>query len=79
MLASCVALASQLFFSFSVVSDSLHPGSCVRGTLLAAVVEWVAISFSRGSFPTQGCNLCLPHCWRILSRLVARVLQEAFL
>ena len=28
--------------------------------------EWVAIPFSRGSFPTQGSNLSLPHCRQIL-------------
>ena len=51
------------------MSDSLHPGSCVHGIFLAGILEWLAISFSRESYPTQGWNLCLLHCWRILYRL----------
>ena len=41
--------------SFSVVSDSLRlhglylPGSSVHGILQARILEWVAISFPRGS------------------------------
>ena len=37
------------------------PGSSVHGIFLARVLEWVAISFSRGSFLTQGSNLRLLH------------------
>ena len=35
----------------SVISDSLQPlpGSSVHGILLARILEWVAIPFSRGS------------------------------
>ena len=57
----------------SVVSVSLQPkhyrqpGSSVHGILQAGILEWVAISFSRGSPQprdrTQGSNLGLPH-WR---------------
>ena len=42
--------------SHSIVSDSLQPmdcslsGSSVHGILQARILEWVAISFSRGSF-----------------------------
>ena len=32
------------------------PGSSVHGLSQARTLEWVAISFSRGSFPTQGLN-----------------------
>ena len=32
------------------------------GILQARVLEWIAISFSRGIFPTQGSNPSLPHC-----------------
>ena len=34
----------------------------VHGILQARILEWVAIPFSRGIFPTQGWNLVLPHC-----------------
>ena len=35
------------------------PGSSVHGVLQARILEWIAISFSRGIFLTQGLNLCL--------------------
>ena len=38
----------------------------VHGILQARILEWVAISFSRGIFPTQGSNLHLLHCRQIL-------------
>ena len=37
------------------------PGSSVHGILQARILEWVAISSSRGNFPTQGLNSCLFH------------------
>ena len=39
------------------------------GILQARILEWVAVSFSRGSFPTQGSNPGLPHCRRIFYQL----------
>ena len=42
--------------------DCSPPGSNVHGILQARILEWVAIPFSRGIFPTQGLNpylLCL--------------------
>ena len=38
-------------------------GSSVHGILQARILEWVAISYSRGIFPTQGSNPDLVH-WR---------------
>ena len=38
----------------------------VHGIFQARVLEWVAISFSRGIFLTQGSNLSLLHCRQIL-------------
>ena len=40
------------------------PGSSVNGIFQARILEWVAISLSRGIFLTQGSNsylLCLLH------------------
>ena len=37
--------------------------------LQARIVEWVAMPFSRGIFPTQGSNLGLLHCRQILYHL----------
>ena len=39
----------------------------VQGILQARILEWVAISFSRGIFPTQGLNSGLLHCRQILT------------
>ena len=43
--------------------DYSPPGSSVHRILLARILEWVAIPFSRGIFLTQGLNLGFPH-WR---------------
>ena len=45
------------------------PGSSLHGILQVRRLEWVAILFSRGSFPTQESNLCLLHCKHILYHL----------
>ena len=44
----------------------------VHGILQARILEWVAVTFSRGSFPTQGLNPGLPHCRRVLYQLSHR-------
>ena len=49
--------------------DCSLPGSSVHGIFQARVLEWVAISFSRGSFLTQGSNLGLLHCRQMLYHL----------
>ena len=46
--------------------DCSLPGSSVHGVLQAIILEWVAISFSMGMFPTQGSNPGLPHCRQTL-------------
>ena len=53
--------------SHSVVSHSLWPHGIVPGILQARILEWVAISCSRGIFQTQGSNPGLPHCRQMLS------------
>ena len=47
--------------------DCNPPGSWVHGILQARMLEWVAISFSRGIFLTQGSN---PHLLHLLHWLV---------
>ena len=49
---SCLTLCDPM--------DCSLPGSSVYGIFQARVLEWVAISFSRGSFPSQGSKLGLP-------------------
>ena len=73
-----IILKSLWKWSCSFVSDSCDhmdcslPGSFIHGIFQARVLEWVAISFSRGSFPTQGLNPGLPHCRRVLYQLSHR-------
>ena len=47
-------------------TDCSPPGSSVHGILQARILECVAISFSRGIFPTQGSNPGLLHCRQML-------------
>ena len=62
-------LVAQLCPSLCDPMDCSLPGSSVHGTLQARILEWGAISFSRGIFPTQGLNPSLPHCSQILYQL----------
>ena len=55
---SCLTLCDPM--------DCSPPGSSVHGILQARILEWVAISFSRGIFPIQGSNPGLPHCRQTL-------------
>ena len=50
-LLSCLSLCDP--------KDCRPPGSSVHGILQARILEWVAISYSRGIFLTQGSNPCL--------------------
>ena len=59
----CVLVAQSCLTLCDPV-DCSPPGSSVQGILQARILEWVAISFSRGS--SQGLNLSLPHCRQIV-------------
>ena len=50
--------------------DCSPPGSSVHGIPRTRILEWVAISFSRGIFPTQGSNLCF-----LLGRWILKILS----
>ena len=49
-------------------TDCSPPGSSVNGILKEKILEWVALSFSRGS-SSRGMNLSLLHCRQILHHL----------
>ena len=49
--------------------DFSPPSSSILGIFQAKILEWVAISFSRGIFPTQGLNPGLLHYRQILYQL----------
>ena len=59
LLQSCLTLCKPM--------DCSPPGSCVHGTLQARILEWVAISFSRGYSPPRDrtCVSCIGR-WIIL-------------
>ena len=50
-LQSCLTLCDPI--------DCSPPWSSVHGLVQARILEWVAISSSRGIFPSQGSKLCL--------------------
>ena len=58
---SCPTLCDPMDYSL--------PGSFVPGIFQARVLEWGAISFSRGIFLTQGSNLGLLQCRQMLYHL----------
>ena len=49
--------------------DCILLGSSVHGILQTRILEWVAIPFSRGIFPTQELNPGLLNCRQILYQL----------
>ena len=61
---SCLTLCNHM--------DCNLPGSFVHGIFQARILEWVAISCSRRSYPTQGLNPDLPHCRQMLYHLSHR-------
>ena len=64
--AAVLCLVTQLCLTLWDPMDCSPPGSSVHGILQARTLEWVAMPFSRGIFPTQGLNPGLPHCRWIL-------------
>ena len=52
--------------------DCSLPSSSIRGFFQARMLEWVAISFSRGFFLTEGSNPGLVHCGQVLYHLTER-------
>ena len=67
---ACVcAKLLQLYSTLCHPMDCSPPGSSVHGILQARILEWVAISFYRGSSLTQGSNPGFPHCRQILYHL----------
>ena len=65
--ARCVCSVAKLCSTPCDPMDRSLPRFSVHGILQARILEWVAISFSRGIFPTQGSNLyclCFLH-WQV--------------
>ena len=66
-------MCAQRLCGISRVHDPMDcspSGSSVHGILQAIVLEWAAISSSRGIFPTQRSNPCLLH-WQVDSLLLS--------
>ena len=64
------ALVAQLCPMLCDPIDCSPPGSSVHDIPKARILEWVAISSSRGIFPTQGLNPGLSHCRQVLYCLI---------
>ena len=60
----CVCLVAQSCLTLCDPMNCNLPGSSVHGILQARIVEWVAISFFRGSFqPRDGTRVsCIGKC-----------------
>ena len=58
---SCLCLVAQSCLTLCSSMDYSPRGSSVHGILQARILEWIAISFSQGIFPTQGSNPHLLH------------------
>ena len=69
----------QLMYWFFALKDPLCdpmycslPGSSIHGIFQARILEWVAISFSRGSSHPRNRTQVSPHCRQTLYRLSHR-------
>ena len=65
----CESKVAQSCLTLCDPMDCNLPGSSVHGIFQARILEWVAISFSRRPYPTQGLNLDLLHCKQTLYHL----------
>ena len=54
----CLTLSDSIDYNLTLCDpmDYSPLGSSVHGILEARILEWIAISFSRGIFPIQGSN-----------------------
>ena len=64
-------LVAKLCLALCNPMDCSPPGFSVHGILQARILEWVAISFFRGIFLTQGSNPRLLH-WQVGSLPLSR-------
>ena len=54
-----LCVCAQLCLILCDPMDWSSPGSSDLGVFQAKILEWAAIYYFRGVFPTQGLNLCL--------------------
>ena len=59
----CCYLVIKLYFTLCNPKDCSPPGSSVCGIFQARILEWVAISFSRGSFQPRD-QTCISYIGR---------------
>ena len=71
-------LVAQSYLSLCDPMDCSPPGSSAHGILQGRILEWVAISFFRGFFLTQGLNTGLLHCRQILYQEITFIYFSAF-
>ena len=61
----CCVLCAQSRMTLCDSVDCSPSGSFAHGILQAGILDWVAMLFSRGIFPTHESNPGLPHCRQI--------------
>ena len=59
-------LVAQSYLTLCDAMDCSPPGSSVHGILQARILQWVAMSFSKGSSRSRESSLGLPHCRQML-------------
>ena len=69
-------LCAQLYSTFCHPMDCSPPGSSVCGILQARILEWVAISYSRGSSQPRG-QTCIS-CISCISRQILFISSAAW-
>ena len=57
---------AQLCPTLCNTMDCSLPGSSIHAAFQVRILEWVAVSFTRGILPTQGLNPGLPQCGQTL-------------
>ena len=73
----CCCLFAQLCVTLCDPMNCSPPGSSVRGIFQATILEWVAISFSRGSSLHKE-QTCILHCRWILCSWATREALQSF-
>ena len=71
-------VCAQLYLTLRDPMDCSPSSSSVHGVFQAGILEWVAVSYSRGSSPTQGLKLHLLH-WQADSLSLGSLFTLCFL
>ena len=71
-----VCIFAELYLTLCDPMDRSLTGSSVHGISQARILQWIALPFSRGIFPTQGLKLGLLPCKKVLYHLSQQGIQD---